>query len=90
MDQPSNDMNMDHPLKLTEKSEDVDWWLFKVCLLVIVVMRVSFFLLSSFGIATEWIGLSGAAFLILIGGFEQKRAQRIFSRKNTAYFIICF
>jgi len=79
-------MNVDHPLKLTEKSEDADWWLFKVCLLV-VVTRASFFLLSPFGIAIEMIGLSGAAFLILIRWFRTKTdAKDILKKKHGIFY----
>lgn len=87
--QSSNNMNLDHPLKLTETSEEVDWWLFKVCLLVVVITRASFFLLSPFGVSIEWIGLSGATLLILIRWFRRKDGVKdIF--KKTPWHILLF
>ncbi|KAB7704726.1 arsenic transporter [Bacillus aerolatus] len=70
--QTSNTIKLDHPLKLAESNEEVDWRLFKVCLFVVVLTRASFFALSPFGIPTEWIGLSGAFLLLFIRWYRTK------------------
>ncbi|WP_046179349.1 arsenic transporter [Domibacillus tundrae] len=68
----TNNIKLDHPLKLTDTNEKVDWWLFKVCLSIVVITRAGFFLLSPLGVPIEWVGLSGAFLLILIRWFRTK------------------
>ena len=53
-----------HPLDPTSNEEDIDWNMFKVCLIIIVATRVGFFALTPFGISLELIGLLGASILI--------------------------
>lgn len=55
-----------HPLDHKNDHQEIDWKLFKMCLVVVIVTRAAFFTLSPFGIELEWIGLGGAAVLIFI------------------------
>lgn len=62
-DKPSNIFT--HPLDPSAQSE-LDKNLFKICIAVVVITRVAFFVLSPFGIPLELIGLFGAFILITI------------------------
>lgn len=53
-----------HPLDTSSHEEEMDWKMFKICLLIIVTTRVAFFALSPFGISLEFVGLLGASILI--------------------------
>lgn len=53
-----------HPLDTSSNEEEMDWKMFKICLLIIVTTRVAFFALSPFGISLEFVGLLGASILI--------------------------
>ncbi|MFD2682056.1 arsenic transporter [Bacillus seohaeanensis] len=55
-----------HPLETENHSNQYDWWMFKVCFLVVIITRACFFILTPLGIPLEWIGLTGALVLILI------------------------
>lgn len=87
--QSSSELKLDHPLKLPEENEEVDWWLFKVCLSVVVITRAGFFALSPLGIPIEWIGLSGAILLILIRWYRTKSGMLDVVRK-TPWHILLF
>ncbi|WP_026908043.1 arsenic transporter [Paucisalibacillus globulus] len=58
-----------HPLKVMD-DEKIDWKLFKVCILVVILTRAGFFALAPLGVATEWIGLAGAMILILLRWYK--------------------
>ena len=53
-----------HPLDPANNEDDIDWKMFKVCLIIIVTTRAAFFALTPFGISIELIGLLGASILI--------------------------
>lgn len=53
-----------HPLDPNSNEEEIDWKMFKVCLIIIVTTRVGFFALTPFGLPIELIGLLGASVLI--------------------------
>jgi len=54
-----------HPLDPAGNPEDIDWKMFKICILIIITTRIAFFALTPFGISLEFIGLFGAAILII-------------------------
>ncbi|MEK5183596.1 arsenic transporter [Solibacillus sp. FSL W7-1324] len=54
-----------HPLDPAGNPEDIDWKMFKICILIIIITRIAFFALTPFGISLEFIGLFGAAILII-------------------------
>ncbi|KGR84457.1 arsenic transporter [Lysinibacillus odysseyi] len=54
-----------HPLDTSSRDEEIDWYMFKVCLIIVVATRVGFFILTPYGISIEWIGLFGAFILML-------------------------
>ncbi|MBX9973126.1 arsenic transporter [Cytobacillus firmus] len=66
LDKLSSNFSYSHPLDQPDRHKSIDWWMFKVCLFIVILTRVCFFALSSFGIPLEWIGLTGAFLLIVI------------------------
>ena len=52
-----------HPLDKVN-NEEIDWKMLKVCLVIIVITRASFFAFSPYGISLEYIGLFGASILL--------------------------
>lgn len=59
------DQNFTDPLT-SQINIKMDWWMFRVCMVIVVAVRASFFILTPFGIPMEWIALAGAILLIMI------------------------
>jgi arsenical pump membrane protein len=78
-----------HPLETSKPDEDVDWWLFKICIVIVVLTRASFFALTPFGIPLEAVGLIGAALLIVIRWYRTK-VGIIDIFKKTPWHILLF
>jgi arsenical pump membrane protein len=49
---------------------EMDWWMFRVSMFIVVAVRGSFFILTPFGIPMEWIAIAGAILLILIRWYK--------------------
>ncbi|MCJ8006419.1 arsenic transporter [Lederbergia wuyishanensis] len=78
-----------HPLEIKSDNTIIDWKLFKISLIIVVATRASFFVLSPLGIATEWVGLIGAATLVLLRWI--KTGTGIFDIvKKTPWHILLF
>ncbi|MDR7072959.1 arsenic transporter [Fictibacillus barbaricus] len=60
-----------HPLSV-QKRVKVDWWMFKVCISIVIVTRLTFFILTPFGIPMEWVAIVGAILLILVRWYRKK------------------
>lgn len=60
-----------HPLANKQHLE-VDWWMFKVCISVVIVTRLAFFILAPMGIPIEWVAIAGALVLIIIRWYRNK------------------
>ena len=78
-----------HPLDPINTEEEIDWTMFKVCLIIIVTTRAGFFALSPFGISIELIGLLGASILITYR-WIRKGIGIIDVVKNTPWQIFLF
>ena len=78
-----------HPLDPTSNEEDIDWNMFKVCLIIIVATRAGFFVLTPFGISLELIGLLGASILIAFR-WIRKGTGIMDVLKNTPWHIFLF
>lgn len=64
---PTTSAPRHHPLLIDqEQSLQVDWWMFRICILIVVLIRGSFFALAPFGIPVEIPAIVGALLLILI------------------------
>ena len=58
-----------HPLSLSgemNSPETINWSLFRVCILLVVLIRGSYFVLPAFGIPIEVIAITGAVILIVV------------------------
>lgn len=56
-----------HPLmSASDNKQYVDWRMFVICIVIVIVTRLSFFLLAPLGIATEWPAILGALLLIVV------------------------
>jgi len=59
-----------HPLsKESQSNEPINWSLFRICIVFVVLIRGSYFILPSVGISIEWIAVTGAFILIVIRWF---------------------
>jgi arsenical pump membrane protein len=62
----ANIYSKNHPLSGVKNSmENINWALFRTCILLVVLIRGSYFILPSYGISIEWIAITGA--LLLLG-----------------------
>lgn len=78
-----------HPLEIKNEFAKIDWTLFKHCVTIVVLTRACFFLFSPLGVATEWVGLTGAIMLI---GYRwiKNRTGIIDVIKGTPWHILLF
>ncbi|MCF6409417.1 arsenic transporter [Pseudalkalibacillus salsuginis] len=84
-----NKRSLPHPLSIHTTSPQVDWGLFKICMIIIVATRAGFFLLTPFGISLEWIAIIGAAALIAVRWFKSKVGVKDVVKK-TPWHILLF
>jgi arsenical pump membrane protein len=79
-----------HPLAV-EKHEvqEIDWNMFRVCLTLVVLIRISFFALAPLHISTEWPALAGAVLLIAVRWYY-KRIGPYDVLKRTPWHILVF
>ena len=66
----------------------IDWEMFRICITIIVLIRVSFFVLSGLCIAIEWIAILGAALLIYIRWYRQGIGAYDIVRKTPWYILL--
>lgn len=79
-----------HPLNVPSlKEPELDWLGLKMCLLIVLLIRISFFALTPFGIPTEWPAIIGAILLIIIRWFRNKSGITDVLRK-TPWDILVF
>lgn len=88
-DENNSKYSFRHPLEGSKTGDTYDWWMFKVCLAIVVLTRSGFFILSPFGIPIEWIGLTGAIFLIMIRWFRSSTSP-LDILKKTPWHILLF
>ncbi|MFS0784244.1 arsenic transporter [Bacillus sp. 1P06AnD] len=61
-----------HPLSTqTNEKPFIDWKMFRICITVVVLTRISFFVLAPFHIPTEYPSIIGAVLLILLRWFRK-------------------
>jgi len=61
-----------HPLETDERVQ-IDWPLFKGAIVVVILTRCSYFILSPYGIPLEFIGITGAVILLLLRWFRLRK-----------------
>jgi len=79
-----------HPLKFEaiEKNK-VDWAMFIICVSIVVLTRISFFVLSPLGVSTEWPAIIGALLIIIVRWIRNKITP-IDIIKKTPWHILLF
>ncbi|WP_102347308.1 arsenic transporter [Bacillus sp. Marseille-P3661] len=77
-----------HPLITPQKTIEVDWKLLKICMLIIVVTRGSFFLLSPFGIPIEWLAILGAVILVFVRWYHTREGVTDIIKKTPWHILI--
>lgn len=78
-----------HPLEIKNEFAKIDWTLFKHCVTIVVLTRACFFLFSPLGVATEWVGLTGA-FMLIGYRWIKNRTGIIDVIKGTPWHILLF
>lgn len=64
-----------HPLQVAEsdKSEkNVDWWLFRVCIGIVVFIRAGYFLAEQFGIHMEIVAITGVVLMLAVRWYRTR------------------
>ncbi|QBP42855.1 arsenic transporter [Paenisporosarcina antarctica] len=62
-----------HPLSgEAQKLQTINWALFKICIIIVVLIRGSYFILPSYGVPIEVIAITGAVILIVIRWISMK------------------
>lgn len=61
------------PSSRASQSSSIDWPLFRICMLVVVVTRAGFFIGSSFGVPAEWIAIAGSLLLLIVRWWKTGR-----------------
>jgi len=83
-----------HPLiappNTTQPSNNrIDWRMFVMCIIIVILTRVSFFILQPLGISTEWPAIVGSLCLIALRWFKKGIAPTDIVRK-TPWHILLF
>lgn len=84
----SNPRVLPHPLSDQAHKSNVDWRMFQLCFVVIVLIRGSYFILSPLGIPIEWIAILGAIILIAIRWYRKKIGMMDIFRKTPWHILI--
>lgn len=81
-----------HPLNEPLKPrKPVDWKMFRVCILIVIGIRISYFALTPLGVPIEWMAMTGACLLIAIRWFrESKGAIDVLKKTPWHIFIFAF
>lgn len=65
-----------HPLQSPPENNKVDWWLFRVCIGLIVLIRSGFFLAEFAGIPIEAVAVAGVVCLLVVRYFRTHQGLR--------------
>ncbi|MBD7967474.1 arsenic transporter [Paenibacillus gallinarum] len=79
-----------HPLQTPpDEGEKVDWWLFRVCISIVVFIRGGFFLAESVGIPMEIVAITGVVLLLSVRYYRTRQGLRdVFTQ--TPWHILLF
>lgn len=80
---------MPHPLGAkTNGHASIDWHMFRICISIVVLTRISFFALAPFGVPTEWPAIIGAILLILVRWYKKRMGLMDIVKKSPWHIII--
>ncbi len=79
-----------HPLSPPSMEHvPIDWTMFRICIGIVVLTRISFFVLAPFNIPTEWPAVFGAILLIVLR-WHRKKIGAIDVFKKSPWHILLF
>ncbi|MEK4109618.1 arsenical pump membrane protein [Paenibacillus sp. DS2363] len=61
-----------HPLQTTEPENKVDWWLFRVCIGIVVFIRAGYFLAEQVGIRMEVVAITGVILMLAVRWYRTR------------------
>ncbi|MEK4272578.1 arsenic transporter [Paenibacillus sp. FSL R7-0026] len=61
-----------HPLQTTESENKVDWWLFRVCIGIVVFIRAGYFLAEQVGIRMEVVAITGVILMLAVRWYRTR------------------
>ncbi|MCM3174260.1 MULTISPECIES: arsenic transporter [unclassified Paenibacillus] len=61
-----------HPLQTDETENKVDWWLFRVCIGIVVFIRAGYFLAEQVGIRMEVVALTGVILMLIVRWYRTR------------------
>ncbi|MEK4524810.1 arsenic transporter [Paenibacillus sp. FSL H7-0942] len=61
-----------HPLQTTESENKVDWWLFRVCIGIVVFIRAGYFLAEQVGIPMEVVAITGVILMLAVRWYRTR------------------
>ncbi|ADG07736.1 arsenic transporter [Kyrpidia tusciae] len=76
-----------HQLRL-RTGEPVDWWMFRICIAIVIFVRAGFFLFSGLGIPIEWIAVVGAWLLIAVRWYRNKMGALDIIKKTPWHILV--
>ena len=76
------------PIDNQTHNNHIDWQMFRICITIIVLIRVSFFTLSGLGIPLEWIAIFGAVLLIFVRWYRQGVGAYDIVKKTPWYILL--
>ncbi|SFL54175.1 arsenical pump membrane protein [Paenibacillus sp. 1_12] len=78
-----------HPLlPKRAKEEPIDWKMFRLCIGIVVAIRISFFVLAPWGIPTEWPAIVGAILLIVIRWYKKRMGVMDILKKSPWHILL--
>lgn len=61
-----------HPLQTAESENKVDWWLFRVCIGIVVFIRAGYFLAEQVGIRMEVVAITGVILMLAVRWYRTR------------------
>jgi len=71
------------------QDQSMDWRMFVICIVIVILTRISFFVLQPLGVSTEWPAIAGALLLIAVRWLRKGVAPTDIVRK-TPWHILLF
>ncbi|MFB8372305.1 arsenic transporter [Paenibacillus taichungensis] len=62
----------DHESRTTDSEKNVDWWLFRVCIGIVVFIRAGYFLAEQFGIRMEIVAITGVVLMLAVRWYRTR------------------
>ncbi|PQP83214.1 arsenic transporter [Paenibacillus sp. PCH8] len=69
---PSSSGSGYHPLQTAESENKVDWWLFRVCIGIVVFIRAGYFLAEQVGIRMEVVAITGVILMLAVRWYRTR------------------